>query len=56
MRKRFSILALALVAVMLFSTAMLAAGYTMVGIPKLRSPWFNQYEKGLLDAGEAFDI
>ena len=56
MRKRFSILALALVAVMLFSTAMRAAGYTMVGIPKLRSPWFNQFEKGLLDAGEAFDI
>lgn len=30
--------------------------YTMVSIPKLRSPWFNQLEKGLIKAGEDFGV
>ncbi|WP_413737339.1 autoinducer 2 ABC transporter substrate-binding protein [Sodalis sp. RH21] len=29
---------------------------TMVGIPKLRSAWFNDYEKGLKKAGKDFNV
>ncbi len=30
--------------------------YTMVSIPKVRVPWFNDLEKGVLRAGEEYDI
>ncbi|MDR3376047.1 MAG: autoinducer 2 ABC transporter substrate-binding protein [Ancalomicrobiaceae bacterium] len=33
-----------------------AETYTMAAIPKLRSPWFNQFEKGLLDAAKDFGV
>ncbi len=36
--------------------AFAADTYTMAAIPKLRSPWFNQFEKGLLQAAEDFGI
>lgn len=36
--------------------AMAADQYTMVGIPKLRSAWFNDYETGLKKAAKDFDI
>ncbi|TKI05351.1 autoinducer 2 ABC transporter substrate-binding protein [Martelella alba] len=42
-----------------YSTTAAAAGeqqFTMVGIPKLRSAWFNDYEKGLKKGGKDFDI
>lgn len=33
-----------------------AEEFTMVGIPKLRSAWFDDYERGLLRAGEDFGV
>ncbi|PKH25760.1 autoinducer 2 ABC transporter substrate-binding protein [Enterobacterales bacterium CwR94] len=38
------------------SYTLAAEQYSMVGIPKLRSAWFNDYETGLNKAGKDFDL
>ncbi len=37
-----------------FGAALAAEEYKMVSIPKLRAPWFNEFEKGLQKAGKDF--
>jgi len=37
-----------------FAAALAAEEYKMVSIPKLRAPWFNEFEKGLQKAGKDF--
>ena len=39
-----------------FGSALAAEQYKMVSIPKLRAPWFNEFEKGLLKAGKDFGV
>lgn len=39
-----------------FGAALAAGQYKMVAIPKLRAPWFNEFEKGLLKAGKDFGV
>lgn len=67
MNKRISrvLTALLLLALLLTPTALFASGqaegdgdgeYTMVSIPKLRAPWFNDLEKGLLRAAEEYGV
>ena len=36
--------------------ALAAEQYKMVSIPKLRAPWFNEFEKGLQKAGKDFGV
>jgi len=36
--------------------AFAAEQYKMVAVPKLRAPWFNEFEKGLLKAGKDFGV
>lgn len=52
MRKLFL---LGLAAVM-FATTVAAGDYTMISVPKLRSPWFNDLETGVTKAGADFGI
>jgi simple sugar transport system substrate-binding protein len=39
-----------------FGAVSAAEQYKMVAIPKLRAPWFNEFEKGLLKAGKDFGV
>src|SRR5271165_2114009 len=39
-----------------FGGALAAEQYKMVSIPKLRAPWFNEFEKGLQKAGKDFGV
>jgi len=39
-----------------FGAALAAEQYKMVSIPKLRAPWFNEFEKGLQKAGKDFGV
>ncbi len=39
-----------------FGSALAAEQYKMVAIPKLRAPWFNEFERGLLKAGKDFGV
>ena len=39
-----------------FGAAHAATEYTMVAIPKLRSPWFNRFEVGIEKAGKDFGV
>lgn len=39
-----------------FGGAFAAEQYKMVAVPKLRAPWFNEFEKGLLKAGKDFGV
>jgi simple sugar transport system substrate-binding protein len=39
-----------------FGSALAAEQYKMVAVPKLRAPWFNEFEKGLLKAGKDFGV
>ncbi|MCC8115967.1 MAG: autoinducer 2 ABC transporter substrate-binding protein, partial [Planctomycetes bacterium] len=52
MRKAF-LLGLALT---VFATVAVAGEYTMISVPKLRSPWFNDLETGVKQAGKDFGI
>lgn len=50
-------LAMAVVLALVFgSVSAYAAEYTMVCIPKLRIPWFNRMETGLLEAGRELGV
>ncbi|NIY46280.1 autoinducer 2 ABC transporter substrate-binding protein [Cedecea colo] len=55
---KFALSALLGLSVTCFSITTHAADtqYSMVGIPKLRSAWFNDYETGLKKAAKDFDI
>ena len=56
-RHSFTLALLLGVTTLCSSTLSLAAEqYSMVGIPKLRSAWFNDYESGLKKAAKDFDI
>lgn len=58
-RTKFSryIPALLFVFVLVTTVGVFAAeNYTMVSIPKLRSPWFNQLENGLNKAKVDFEV
>lgn len=37
-------------------SALAAQQYKMVSIPKLRAPWFNEFEKGLLKAAKEYGV
>ena len=57
MKRRVWVFLIACIAVVFASSvAVFAKEYTMVCIPKLRSPWFNQMENGLLRAGKDFGV
>ncbi len=38
------------------SAAIQASDYTMISVPKLRAPWFNDFEAGVLKAAKDFKI